>query len=154
MGRDFKKTRSEDRQSTLSRSRQMKKIRSSGTQLEKLVLEAMKSSIDTPFSLNEKSVKGKPDIVFFEQKICVFIDSDFWHGWQFPRWKHTLKNEFWINKIHNNRVRDRRVTQYLRRNGWLVIRIWEHNIYLDIEGQVKRIIDALSIAQTRSLENC
>ena len=41
-----------------------------------------------------KDIKGNPDIVFRSKKICVFIDSDFWHCWQFPRWKKTFKMIF------------------------------------------------------------
>ena len=88
-------------------------------------------------------LKGKPDIVFYRYKVCVFLDSDFWHGWQYPRWKHLLKNDFWRSKIENNRDRDRKTTAYLRRHGWAIVRIWEHSIknnrYFEIDKIVKRL---------------
>lgn len=90
--------------------------------------------------LNSKELKGKPDIVFNRNKLCVFLDSDFWHGWQYPRWKHLLKNNFWRHKIEANRKRDKRNTVWLRRNGWTVLRIWEHNIKKDINAEIDNIL--------------
>ncbi len=72
-----------------------------------------------------------------------FLASDFWHGWQYPRWKHLLKNDFWRNKIENNRRRDRRTTQFLRRDGWKVIRIWEHEIKKGTTKNIELIINSL-----------
>ena len=80
------------------------------------------------FQTNAISIRGKPDIVFQKDKVCVFLDSNFWHGWYYPRWKHLLKNDFWREKIENNRKRDRKTTAYLKKNGWTVLRFWEHEI--------------------------
>ena len=106
----------------------MSKIRSKDTKFEKEFIAALKKATRKKFKTNVASIKGKPDIVFEKDKVCVFLDSDFWHGWQYPRWKHLLKNDFWRTKIENNRKRDKKTTAYLRRHGWKVIRIWEHNI--------------------------
>ena len=92
------------------------------------------------FEKNVHVIKGKPDIVFKKAKICVFLDSDFWHGWQYPRWKHLLKNDFWRDKIENNRNRDKKTTTYLRRKGWTVIRIWEHSIRMNNSTQIDKIL--------------
>ena len=27
---------------------------------------------------------GKPDVVFGREKVAVFLDGDFWHGYKFP----------------------------------------------------------------------
>jgi len=35
---------------------------------------------------------------------------------------------FWRKKIAGNRARDRRVNRALRRLGWQVLRIWEHEL--------------------------
>jgi DNA mismatch endonuclease (patch repair protein) len=91
------------------------------------------------------SIKGNPDIVFKKLKICVFLDSDFWHGWQYPRWKHLLKNDFWRDKIMNNRKRDRRNTIYLRNKGWNVIRFWEHQITRDKNRLINKIKKILTV---------
>lgn len=115
------------------RSEVMTKIRSSNTKFEELFVCELKKRTKRQFKRNVADIKGKPDIVFEKEKLCVFLDSDFWHGWQFPRWKESLKNDFWREKIENTRKRDKKTTAYLRRSGWKVIRIWEHQIKNDTE---------------------
>jgi DNA mismatch endonuclease (patch repair protein) len=126
--RNFKKQRQSDKLTIEKRSSLMSKIKSKNTKLESVFIGALKREGIKGFKLNVKEIKGKPDIVFEKEKICIFLDSDFWHGWQYPRWKHLLKNDFWREKIERNRKRDKKVKEYLRRSGWTVIRIWEHNI--------------------------
>lgn len=128
LGRNFKKERTTDKQSPQSRSSQMSKIRSKNTKFEKEFIADLNSKIPGKFITYVNSIKGKPDIVFKKEKVCVFLDSDFWHGWQYPRWQHLLKNDFWKEKIKANRKRDRKTSIYLKKNGWKVIRIWEHQI--------------------------
>jgi DNA mismatch endonuclease (patch repair protein) len=73
-------------------------------------------------------LRGKPDVIFIGQRVAVFLDSDFWHGWRYPRWRKSLKNDFWRNKIERNRKRDLLTTRYLKSKGWRVLRIWEHQL--------------------------
>src|SRR4051794_16328767 len=75
----------------------------------------------------------------------VDLDSDFWHGWQYPRWKHLLKDDFWRGKISKNRQRDIRNKRLLKQTGWKVIRIWEHQIKHYPEKAIDRILSALYI---------
>jgi len=140
LGRDFSKTRETDKISKTIRSKVMSKIRSKGTKFETDFIEKLKEKTNLEFEKNVKDIKGKPDIVFREQMLCIFLDSDFWHGWQYPRWKHLLKNNFWREKIEKNRLRDKNTTRFLRQNGWKVIRIWEHNIKNDFEREIIRIL--------------
>lgn len=125
------------------RSEVMSKIRSSKTKFEEQFIAELKKRTNKKFKTNVKEIKGKPDIVFKNEKICIFLDSDFWHGWQFPRWKQNLKNDFWKNKIENTRKRDKKTTAYLRRTGWKVIRIWGHQIKSQSDNMIKKIIDNL-----------
>jgi G:T-mismatch repair DNA endonuclease (very short patch repair protein) len=50
------------------------------------------------------SLPGRPDMVFLSAAVAVFIDGDFWHGWQFPRWRNRL-SPAWKEKIERNRNR-------------------------------------------------
>ncbi len=128
LGRNFKKKKNKDRISKRERSELMSKIRSKNTRFEREFINILKENTNKKFQINVVSIKGKPDIVFPKDKVCVFLDSDFWHGWQYPRWRHLLKNDFWREKIENNRKRDKRVTMYLRKNNWFVLRFWEHEL--------------------------
>jgi DNA mismatch endonuclease (patch repair protein) len=140
LGRNFKKKRTADKISKERRSAVMSKIRSRETKFEEDFIQALKRATKMKFEKNVHVIKGKPDIVFKKAKICVFLDSDFWHGWQYPRWKHLLKNDFWRDKIENNRNRDKKTTTYLRRKGWTVIRIWEHSIRMNNSTQIDKIL--------------
>lgn len=142
-GRNFKKIRTSDKISKAKRSKLMARIRSKNTLFEINFVERVKKSIIPKFQKHVKDIKGKPDIVFPSAHLCVFLDSDFWHGWQFPRWRHLLKNDFWRNKIYNNRKRDINTSLYLKRHGWKVVRIWEHQIKSNPQRQIKRIAAAL-----------
>lgn len=94
------------------------------------------------FRKHVKSLPGSPDAVFPKEKVAVFIDGDFWHGYRFPAWEHKLK-DFWKEKISENRRRDQRNFRKLRRMGWRVIRIWQHEIKQNPESCIDRIISTL-----------
>lgn len=140
-GRNFKKERTSDKISKEYRSLVMSKIRSSGTKFEENFILNLKNKIKYKYLLNVSQIRGKPDIVFMKSRICVFLDSDFWHGWQYPRWKHLLKDDFWRNKIERNRKRDKKITAYLRKHDWIVLRVWEHSIKKDSTFQLNRITE-------------
>ncbi len=143
LNRNFKKERSKDPLTKKERSKRMSKIKSRGTKFEADFIAVLKKRTRKKFKLNAKEIKGKPDIVFMRNKVCVFLDSDFWHGWQFPRWKHLLKNDFWADKINRNRKRDLKVKRCLTKQGWTVVRIWEHEIKKDVNQSIEKIIGAL-----------
>ena len=144
LGRNFNKKRQKDKITSEKRSAVMSKIRSKGTRFEKDFTAELAKRVKDKFETNVTSLRGKPDIVFRKRNICVFLDSNFWHGWQYPRWKHLLKNDFWRDKIEKNRKRDRDTTRYLKRNGWKVIRVWEHSIKSDFDACLCSIFSRLS----------
>jgi G:T-mismatch repair DNA endonuclease (very short patch repair protein) len=61
-------------------------------------------------------------------RVAVFVDGCFWHGCP----KHSTvprgNRPFWEKKLAANKARDRLVTRTLRRAGWRVVRIWEHDL--------------------------
>ncbi|MBU2592591.1 very short patch repair endonuclease [Patescibacteria group bacterium] len=143
LGRNFKKTRENDKISNEHRSELMSKITSQNTKFELDFINLLKRSILNRFKTHDVSLKGKPDIVFQKEKLCIFLDSDFWHGWQYPRWRHLLKNDFWKEKINNNRNRDIKTTRFLRKRGWKVLRIWEHKYKCQPNEVIQLINQAL-----------
>lgn len=98
------------------------------------------------FESHAPELPGRPDIVFRQQRIVVFIDGDFWHGWRFPLWRHKLAN-LWQEKISATRERDKRNFSKLRRQGWKVIRLWEHQIETDPERCIDKILAAMKQSQ-------
>ena len=119
----------------------MAKIKGKGTGPEQAVATAMsRSRLD--WEEHARDLPGSPDFVFREKKVAVFIDGDFWHGWRFPQWRDKL-SPAWEEKIAKNRYRDRLNYRRLRRMGWQVIRIWEHQIKRDLDACIHRILGAL-----------
>lgn len=133
-----------DRFSKTHRSKLMSKIKSKDTKFESDFISCLKRQTRKSFKLNVKEIKGCPDIVFEKYRVCIFLDSDFWHGWQYSRWKDKLKTDFWFNKIESTRKRDKQTTAYLRRNGWIVLRIWEHNIKNNIQKEINKILKLIN----------
>ena len=115
----------------------MSRIGRKNTDLEKAVFSLLRLK-RLKFHKHVKTLPGKPDIVFTEQKVAIFVDGDFWHGYRFPSWEHTL-SDFWKVKIAKNRARDKRNFSTLRRRGWKVIRIWGHQIKTDPDSVVLKI---------------
>ncbi len=71
---------------------------------------------------------GKPDVAFPKLKLAVFVDGCFWHGCPLHATQPKTNAAFWRKKIAANRTRDRLVTRTLRRLGWRVLRLWEHEL--------------------------
>ena len=61
-------------------------------------------------------------------KLAVFVDGCFWHSCPKHPTKAANNAAFWRKKLAANKARDRRVTRTLRRLGWRVVRIWEHEL--------------------------
>jgi DNA mismatch endonuclease (patch repair protein) len=40
----------------------------------------------------------------------------------------STRTKFWNSKIERNRERDAEVSKALRKSGWKVLRIWEHDL--------------------------
>ena len=90
---------------------------------------------------NVKSVFGHPDIAFIGKKIAVFVDSEFWHGFDWENRKNDFKShqDFWIPKIERNIQRDEEVNEKLRSDGWSVIRFWGKDIKKNVQGCAEAI---------------
>jgi DNA mismatch endonuclease (patch repair protein) len=130
-----------DHMTTEQRSRAMRAVKLKAGPLEVSIgRELQKKGLQ--FQRNCKNLRGSPDIVFREEKVAVFIDGDFWHGWRLPAWERKL-SAFWRSKLRANRKRDQRNFRRLRAEGWEVIRLWEHEIRSDSSGCVDRILRAL-----------
>lgn len=79
---------------------------------------------------NYKSLPGKPDIVITKYKIAIFIDGEFWHGYNWPDSKKYLhrNRDYWIKKIEYNIAHDERVNKELEEMGWTVLRFWSRKV--------------------------
>jgi DNA mismatch endonuclease (patch repair protein) len=92
---------------------------------------------------------GCPDFAFRAEHVAVFVDGDFWHGWRFGTWRDKLSRK-WEAKIAGNRRRDAKNHRALRRRGWTVVRIWEHQIARDLASCIARVRAALAARRRAS----
>lgn len=128
----------------LSRSENMSRIKPKDTKPE-LLLRRKLWSIGFRYRKNDLSVFGKPDIVFKTKKIAVFCDSEFWHGKKYLDGEIPKTNtEFWIRKFEKNIQRDIEVNNYLKSEGWIVMRFWEKQIKKDTGKCVEEIVEVLN----------
>lgn len=132
-----------DIMSPAARSRVMSRIRCKDTTPERYIDELLRAA-SLSYERHAKDLPGSPDFVFRDHQVAVFVDGDFWHGWRFPLWEHKL-DHFWQEKIRRNRQRDESTHRKLRRRGWKVIRLWEHQIESDVMQCVRRVVASLPI---------
>jgi len=123
------------------RSYNMSMIRAKNTKPEIILRKLIFASGLRGYRLHYE-LMGKPDIVFPKRKIAVFIDGCFWHKCPKCFIKPATNRKFWKEKIESNVKRDKAVNAGLRKKGWKVLRIWEHE--LRNEKTIKRkIIDRI-----------
>lgn len=84
---------------------------------------------------------GSPDLIFGGRRCVIFVDGCFWHG---CRRCHDLDrdlNAWWRAKIERNIVRDKRVRAGLRRVGWTVLVVREHDLATPdrFSGTIRRL---------------
>ena len=125
------------------RSEVMSQIRSKNTQIERVVFRELRKN-KIYFQKHYKKARGSPDIALPRKKIAVFIDGDFWHGWQFSRKRGKLPKKYWLKKIESNIQRDIRNRAKLRREGWKVLRVWEHQLKNQQEKYLGKILEFIT----------
>ena len=97
--------------------------------------------------------KCKIDIAFPKIKLALFLDSCFWHccplHFKFPK----TNEKFWRRKFERNVERDREVGEILEKEGWGVVRVWEHDLEdLGILPRKKRKGSRVSLMTGRNIK--
>jgi DNA mismatch endonuclease (patch repair protein) len=123
----------------------MSAVRSGGNKTTELVfVKLMRRHGITDWRRGMK-LSGKPDFVFARLRVAVFVDGCFWHACPRHCRMPADNRAFWRAKLARNQARDRLVTRTLRRAGWRVLRIWEHELAGNFETRLlRRILPALS----------
>ena len=101
---------------------------------------------------NYRKIPGSPDIAFTKQKVAVFVDGEFWHGFDWDKRKATLKNnrDYWIEKIQENMARDMKVARQLDEMGWQIIRFWEKEVLNNVEDCVEKCVAVMLSTQNQT----
>lgn len=126
---------------TKNRSILMSRIKGKDTKPEILLRKGLWAE-GIRYRKNVPSLPGKPDIVINRYKVIIFVDGEFWHGYNWKQKKKRIKanRDFWIPKIERNMQRDKSNTTKLQDMGFTVIRFWEHEIKKDLIGCIARVL--------------
>lgn len=111
------------------RSQIMSNISSTATRPENRLCDLiMEMPYDIEVRRNVRELPGQPDVVIDRLRVAIFMDGCFYHSC--PRHGHLPKSnvEYWVPKLHRTVQRDARTRQQLRRRGWSVWRVWEHDL--------------------------
>jgi DNA mismatch endonuclease, patch repair protein len=97
------------------------------------------------FTLNNRNLVGKPDLVLPKYRAVIFIHGCFWH--QHKRCKKASipeKNrKFWYDKLSGNAKRDKKNELILAKQGFNVIVVWECQLYNQTIETLERVVQAL-----------
>ncbi len=123
----------------------MSRVRAKGSEIEKIMGSALWASGLRGYRKNQKGVLGTPDFCWKRQKIAVFCDSSFWHGYNWSEAKKNIKvrKNFWFKKIEDNMRRDKEIPLRLKQDGWKVFRFWDFEIKKDTLACVDKIARVL-----------
>lgn len=126
---------------TSLRSKIMSNIHSTGTKPEVLLRKRLYHE-GIRYRVNYKKLPGSPDIVITKYKIVVFVDGEFWHGynWEKKRTRIKRNRNYWIQKIQKNINRDSQQNQELHQMGWTVLRFWSHDVLKRTDYVVQTIL--------------
>ena len=126
---------------TKQRSKQMSKIRGKDTKPEILLRKALWAK-GYRYRKDFKKLPGKPDIALPIHKTVIFVDGEFWHGYDWENRKEKIKSnrDFWIPKIERNMQRDREVNYLLEQKDYKVLRFWSKEVLKNLDEVVEEIV--------------
>ena len=89
------------------------------------------------YRVDVRGLPGRPDIVFTRARIVVQVDGCFWHGCPDHAVAPKANADWWRAKLAANRERDVRTDRALAEDGWLVMRVWEHEEPAEVADRVE-----------------
>ena len=95
----------------------------------------MRFRVDLPIETEVRKVR--PDIVFTNKYVAVFVDGCFWHGCPEHGRLPQANASYWGLKLRKNIERDKEDSSLLTCAGWKVVRVWEHDPIPDAVTKIK-----------------
>lgn len=119
------------------RHHNMSRIRGRDTKPEMLIRRGLHAR-GLRYRLHDRSLPGRPDLVFPRFRTVVFVHGCFWHfhGCALSKLPAT-RQDFWQQKLGRNWSRDQRAVSALVEDGWRVLVIWE----CAFRGAYRRTLD-------------
>lgn len=133
--------KSKSRSQPLTRSEIMARVKGKDSGAEKILRSALHAR-GLRFRLHRRIEGVSVDIVFPGPKVAVLVDGCFWHCCPLHGTAPKSNRDYWLPKLEENRRRDERQNEALRRAGWRVMRVWEHDCKQLSELVIDRIVEA------------
>ena len=125
----------------LTRSEIMSRVKSKDSGAERTLRSALHAE-GLRFRLHRRVEGVTVDVLFPGPKVAVLVDGCFWHGCPKHATYPKSNRDYWLPKLAENKERDKRQSLRLRKAGWKVIRVWEHDCLPPAPRVVSRIIKA------------
>ena len=115
-----------DRLGPERRSRVMRSIRKTDTKPE-LTVRRLCHVLGFRFRVHRTDLPGTPDLVFPSRRKVILVHGCWWHRHRcrLGQREPASRRDYWMPKLKNNVVRDRRVRRQLQTLGWAVMTVWE-----------------------------
>lgn len=120
------------------RSYCMSRIRGKDTSPELMLRHAI-WALGLRYRLNRRIGRRRVDLVFPGARVAVFVDGCFWHQCPLHGVMPKANRAFWKKKLDQNVKRDIATSEELKREGWFVIRFWEHEIDASVESCAQKV---------------
>ncbi|MBI2751158.1 MAG: DNA mismatch endonuclease Vsr [Burkholderiales bacterium] len=130
-----------DTLSKSERSARMGLIKSRDTEPE-LILQRLVGMLGYRYRLHDKTLSGRPDLVFPSRHKVIFMHGCFWHGHNRCQLARLPKSrpEFWLPKFKENKRRDRAIRCALTRQGWENLVLWECELRDPVRVMIKVLV--------------
>lgn len=131
-------------------SARMRTVRQTGTAAE-LAIRAEIDRLGLEYTTDAQltGTKSRADLLFGASGVVVLVDGCFWHGCPTHGTSPSANADWWRAKLDTNRIRDRNTERRLHRDGWVVLRFWEHDDPTQVAQQIAETVGA----RTRALAN-
>jgi len=119
------------------RSKCMSHIRSKWTAQERKIHNFLKG-----YKIKHKmhpNIPGSPDILILESKTAIFLHGCFWHKCPKCFKEPATNRDYWLPKIERNVIRDKENASLLRKSGYKVLVIWEHDVKKNFHSILEKI---------------
>ncbi|MGA2152873.1 MAG: very short patch repair endonuclease [Bryobacteraceae bacterium] len=132
------------------RSRIMASVKSRGNRSTEQAVAAVLRQAGLVGYRRQWPIAGKPDFAWPGLRVALFVDGCFWHGCPTCNRPSKSNVSFWKRKVSDNQRRDKRVTRWLRRHGWSVLRVWECKVgAFATRARIQRVIEGRKASLTK-----
>jgi len=120
----------------------MSRIRGRDTKPEMLIRRGLHAR-GLRYRLQDRTLPGRPDLVFPKYRVVILVHGCFWHGHNCPLFRlPATRADFWNTKISSNRNRDKKSHEALLAEGWRILTVWECSLKGPARWPVEVLLDS------------